>query len=60
MATGGDAKAHLMRADHHVPAQQLAQELRALRAKGFVQRSCTVGGTKVTNFATGESMTVSW
>ena len=44
----------------HVSAQQLARRIRALEAKGYVQTSCTVGGTLMTNYTTGQSMTVAW
>jgi hypothetical protein len=44
----------------HVSAQQLAREIRVLEAKGYVPTSCTVGGTLLRNYSTGQSVTVSW
>ena len=42
----------------HISAQQLQQEMRTLRAEGFVATSCTVGGTLMTNYSTNQSMLV--
>ena len=44
----------------HVSAQQLARKIRALEAKGYVPTSCTVSGTLMRNYSTGQSMTVKW
>ena len=44
----------------HVSAQQLAREIRALEAKGYVLTSCIVGGTLMRNYSTGQSVTVKW
>lgn len=44
----------------HVSAQQLAQEIRAFEAKGYVPASCTVSGTLMRNYSTGQSVTVKW
>ena len=43
-----------------VSAQQLAGQIRTLEAKGFVPTSCTVGGTLMRNYSTGQSVTVKW
>jgi hypothetical protein len=43
-----------------VSAKQLAQETRALERHGFVPTSCTVRGTRFRNYATGQSLTLSW
>ena len=42
----------------HVSAQQLAREYRSLEAKGYVPTSCTVSGTLMRNYSTGQSLTV--
>jgi uncharacterized protein (DUF2126 family) len=44
----------------HVSAQQLAREIRRFEAKGYVPTSCTVSGTLMRNYSTGESVTVKW
>jgi hypothetical protein len=44
----------------HVSAQQLAREIRAFEAKGYVPTACTVSGTLMRNYTTGQSVTVSW
>ena len=44
----------------HVSAQQLARETRALEGKGFVPAACTVSGTLMRNYSTGQSVTVKW
>ena len=41
-----------------VSAKKLAQETRALERHGFVPTSCTVGGTRFRNYATGQSVTL--
>jgi hypothetical protein len=42
----------------HVSAQQLAREIRSLETKGYAPASCTVGGTLMRNYSTGQSVTV--
>jgi hypothetical protein len=42
----------------HVSAQQLAREIRSFEAKGYVPASCTVSGTLMRNYRTGQSVTV--
>lgn len=42
----------------HVSAQKIAREIRAYEAKGYVPTSCTVSGTLMRNFRTGQSVTV--
>jgi tRNA A37 threonylcarbamoyladenosine synthetase subunit TsaC/SUA5/YrdC len=44
----------------HVSAQQLDREIRAFEAKGYVPTSCTVSGTLMRNYRTGQSVTVKW
>lgn len=44
----------------HVSAQQLAREIRTLEAKGYVPSACTVNGTLLRNYRTGQSVTVDW
>lgn len=44
----------------HVSAQQLMREIRTFEAKGYVPTSCTVGGTLMRNYNTGQSVTVKW
>jgi hypothetical protein len=44
----------------HVSAQQLAREIRAFEAKGYVPTLCIVGGTLMRNYSTGQSVTVKW
>ena len=41
-----------------VSAQQLVRETRASRCKGFVPAACTVSGTLMRNYSTGQSVTV--
>jgi hypothetical protein len=43
-----------------VSARQLAWEIRAFEAKGYVPTSCIVGGTLMRNYSTGQSVTVKW
>jgi hypothetical protein len=43
---------------NHISAQRLQQEMRTLRAEGFVATSCTVGGTLMTNYSTNQSILV--
>jgi hypothetical protein len=45
---------------HAVPAsaQQLVREIRAFEAKGYVPTACTVSGTLLRNYSTGQSVTV--
>jgi hypothetical protein len=44
----------------HVSAQQLVRKTRALEAKGYVPTACTVSGTELRNYSTGQSVTVNW
>jgi hypothetical protein len=44
----------------HVSPQQLAKEIRTFEAKGYVPTSCTVSGTLMRNYSTGQSVTVNW
>jgi hypothetical protein len=43
-----------------VSAQKLEREIRGFEAKGYVPTSCTVDGTLMRNYSTGESVTVEW
>jgi hypothetical protein len=42
----------------HVSAQQHAREIRTFEGKGYVATSCTVSGTLMRNYNTGQSVTV--
>jgi hypothetical protein len=44
----------------HVSAQRLDREIRAFEKKGYVPTSCTVSGTLMRNYRTGQSVTVKW
>lgn len=44
----------------HITAQQLAREISALESEGYVPSSCTVDGTRLRDFRTGEYVTISW
>jgi hypothetical protein len=44
----------------HVSPKQLANEIRTFEAKGYVPTSCTVSGTLMRNYSTGQSVTVNW
>jgi hypothetical protein len=44
----------------HVSAQQVAREIGALEAKGYVQTSCVVGGTLMRSSRTGQTRLVRW
>lgn len=44
----------------HISAQQLAREIHAFEAKGYVPTACTVSGTLMRNYSTGQSVTVKW
>jgi hypothetical protein len=57
--TGADANPRHVQSGR-VTAQQLAREIGALERKGYQQASCTVGGTLMTNYKTGQSVTVEW
>jgi hypothetical protein len=50
------AKQHSVR----VSAHQLAREMRTFQARGYVPTACTVGGTLMRNYTTGQSVTVAW
>jgi hypothetical protein len=41
-----------------VSAQQIAREIRVLEAKGYVPTACTINGTLMRNYHTGQSVTV--
>ncbi len=43
-----------------VSAQHVAREIRAFQAKGYVPTACTVSGTLLRNYTTGQSVTVEW
>lgn len=42
----------------HVSAPQLAREIHALEAKGYVPAACTVSGTLARNYKTGQSVLI--
>lgn len=42
----------------HPSAQQLMREISALERKGYVPTACTVDGTLMKNYSTGQSVTV--
>jgi hypothetical protein len=42
----------------HLSAQQLARKIHTLEAKGYVPAACTVEGTLLRNYSTGQSVTV--
>ena len=44
----------------HVSAEQLQRETSALEAVGFVPTSCEVGGTRMTNDRTNQSLLLPW
>jgi negative regulator of sigma E activity len=44
----------------HLSAQQLAQNIRALEKKGYVPVSCTIHGTLMRNYSTGQSLTLTF
>jgi hypothetical protein len=44
----------------HVSAHQLAREIRTFEARGYVPTACTVSGTLLRNYSTGQSVTVEW
>jgi len=44
----------------HVSAQELQRETSALEAVGFVPTSCEVGGTRMTNDRTNQSLLLPW
>jgi hypothetical protein len=50
------AKQHSVR----VSAHQLAREIRTFQARGYVPTACTVDGTLMRNYTTGQSVTVAW
>jgi hypothetical protein len=57
-----DASAHPAAATRrtHVSARQLEREMHALNSVGFVASSCEVGGTRMTNYSTNQSVLLSW
>ena len=44
----------------HLSAMQLQRETTALQAVGFVATSCELGGTRMTNYSTGQSLLLPW
>ena len=44
----------------HVSTLQLQRETTALQAVGFVATSCELGGTRMTNYRTGQSLLLPW
>jgi hypothetical protein len=57
--SGAHSNQHLIKQHAgHVSAQQLAREIHTFEAKGYVPTSCTVGGTLMRNYSTGQSVTV--
>jgi hypothetical protein len=58
--SGADANSRPAKASRHTSAAQLAQKIAALEAKGYVQTSCTVGGTLMSDYRTGQSVLVTW
>jgi hypothetical protein len=59
VTTGGaPANPRTVKASGHVSAQQFAREIRALEAKGYLPASCTIGGTLMRNYRTGQLVTV--
>lgn len=44
----------------HVSSRQLQREMNALEAVNFVPSSCEVGGTRMTNYRTGQSLLLPW
>jgi hypothetical protein len=44
----------------HISAQQREREIRALEVHGYVPAACTVSGTLMRNYSTGQSVTVKW
>jgi hypothetical protein len=44
----------------HVSAGQLQREIKALNSAGFVATSCEVDGTEMTNYATNQSLLLTW
>jgi hypothetical protein len=57
-----NASAHPAAANQrtHVSARQLEREMHALNSVGFVASSCEVGGTRMTNYSTNQSVLVRW
>ena len=58
--TGAHAKQGGGNAGARMSAAQLEQKFRKLQTEGWVQSSCTRGGSRLHNIRTGEYMTVSW
>jgi hypothetical protein len=60
--TNGDARSTqppMKQHATHLSAQQLTREFRAFERKGYVPTACTVSGTLLKNYSTGQSVTVS-
>jgi hypothetical protein len=60
--TISSASAHPAAASQHtnVSARQLQREMHALNSVGFVASSCEVGGTRMTNYSTNQSVLLPW
>ncbi|HTP23548.1 MAG TPA: hypothetical protein VMJ65_28340 [Solirubrobacteraceae bacterium] len=61
--TASAAHSNQRRAKQHgvrVSAQQVAREIRTFQARGYVPTACTVSGTLLRNYTTGQSVTVEW
>lgn len=61
-ASGPSHTASIRPASHRaqLASGRLAYRVRALQAQGYLQTSCTVNGTQLTNPQTGQSVTVTW
>jgi hypothetical protein len=60
--TNGDARSNqppMKQHATHLSAQQLTREFRSFERKGYVPTACTVSGTLLKNYSTGQSVTVS-
>jgi hypothetical protein len=58
--TGAHAKPHPAKAANAQSAEQLARDIAALEAKGYVQASCTAAGMLMRDYHTGRSALVRW
>jgi hypothetical protein len=54
--SGASARESIAKQRVQVSARQLEREITALRSVGFVATSCEVGGTRMKNYATGQSV----
>jgi hypothetical protein len=62
-AASGPSRASQIHVASHraqLASGRLAYRVRALEAHGYVQTSCTVNGTRMTNPGTGRSVTLTW